>query len=233
MQKGMVIKMSNITIAIDGPGAAGKSTVAKTLSKELGFLYLDTGALYRAVGYHCLQNGIDVKDEPSVTSTLGSIPLDVKHSADGMRVYLGDTDVSEEIRRPEMSMAASDVSVHPSVRAFLLSFQRDIAEEHNVIMDGRDIGTVILPNATLKIFLTATTEERTRRRHSEFQAKGIDSDFDALLSETKHRDEQDSTRAEAPLRCADDAVNLDTTEMTFDEVIQTIKNLLKQKIADR
>ncbi|MBR6480043.1 MAG: (d)CMP kinase [Clostridia bacterium] len=216
-------------IAIDGPGGAGKSSISKAVSKELGFIYVDTGALYRAVGLYCLRNGIKTDDTEAVTAALENVAVDFTYIDGEQRVTLNGEDVSEDIRLPEASMAASNVSAIPAVREFLLELQRKIAREKDVLMDGRDIGTVILPDAQLKIFLTASPEVRAKRRYDELIAKGKEVNFDDVLRELKERDWQDSHRETAPLKQADDAVLVDTSDMTFDEVKETIIRLYEER----
>lgn len=218
-------------IAIDGPAGAGKSTIAKTAAKQLGFIYVDTGALYRAVGYYVLNNNIDPKNEEKVTDILSQINVSLKFVDNEQRVFLNEEDVSGKIRTPEISMYASAVSAHPSVRQFLFETQRKLARENDVIMDGRDIGTVVLPNADVKIFLTASPEERARRRYEELVLKGEKVNYDDILKDVITRDYNDSHRATAPLKQADDAILLDTTgnelEKSVQLVISTIKEHLK------
>ena len=205
-------------IAIDGPAGAGKSSIAKAVSKELGIIYVDTGALYRAVGLNALRNKIDTKDVNLVTKSLEGISVDLRFVDGEQRVFLGEEDVSVDIRLPEASMAASDVSAIPSVRQFLFDLQRKIANENNCLMDGRDIGTVVLPNAELKVFLTASPKARAKRRYDELIAKGNNVDFDDVLEDLNKRDYQDTHREIAPLKPAEDSVIIDTTDMSFDEV---------------
>ncbi len=222
-----------ISIAIDGPAGAGKSTIAKRVSANFGYIYVDTGALYRAVGLYMLEQGVSTTDAETVTPLLEQVKVKLQY-ADGMqRVFLNNRDVSEEIRQNEVSMAASNVSAIPSVRAFLFDLQRSIAEENNVVMDGRDIGTVVLPHADAKIFLTASAEDRAQRRYLELQQKGQSVDYDKLLNEIKLRDHNDSTRAIAPLKQAEDAVLVDTSGMNpeegFTAVVTAIEQLLQKK----
>jgi cytidylate kinase len=215
-----------IAIAIDGPSAAGKSTLAKRLAKELGYIYVDTGALYRAIGLHAVRQGVSPADAERVAALLPHVRLSVDYSPEGQRVLLNGEDVSQAIRSPEMGMAASAVSAHPAVRAFLLEQQRDMARHSNLVMDGRDIGTVVLPDAQYKIFLTATPEARTHRRMRDHQARGEQVDYESLLRDILKRDEQDTNRPIAPLRPAEDAVIIDSTHLTLDEVVKTIKALM-------
>ena len=216
-------------IAVDGPGGAGKSTICKAVSKELGFIYVDTGALYRAVGLNALRNGIDTRNIDGITKMLEITDVNFAYVDGEQRVFLNGEDVSTDIRLPEASMAASNVSAIPVVRAFLLELQQKIARENDCLMDGRDIGTVILPNAQLKIFLTASAEVRAKRRFDELSAKGQKVNYDDILADLNERDYQDSHREIAPLKQADDAVLVDTSDMTFDEVKATIIKLYEEK----
>ena len=197
-------------IAIDGPGGAGKSTVAKAVAKKLSIIYVDTGALYRAIGVYALKNGIETTDRQGISAILKNISVELKFKNGTQSVLVNTEDVSNEIRTPEASMAASNVSAIPEVRDFLFETQRTIARENNVIMDGRDIGTVDLPDAEVKIFLTASPEARAKRRFHELCAKGIEADYNQVLRELKIRDYNDSHREIAPLRPAEDAIILDT-----------------------
>ncbi len=217
-------------IAIDGPAGAGKSTIAKTAAKQLGFIYVDTGALYRAVGYYVLNKNIDPKNEQDVSSILNEIEVTLKFVDGEQRVFLNSEDVSLKIRTPEMSMYASAVSAHPSVRTFLFETQRKLARENDVIMDGRDIGTVVLPNADVKIFLTASPEERAKRRYDELILKGQTVEFDDVLKDVITRDYNDSHRAVAPLKQADDAIFLDTTGNTFEQSVNLIISTIKENL---
>ena len=216
-----------INIAIDGPAGAGKSSVAKAVAKELGFIYVDTGALYRAVGVNALKNNIKTDDKEAVIAMLPDTKVELRYINGVQRVILNDEDVSETIRMPEASMAASNVSAIPEVRAFLLDLQHDMAEKNNVIMDGRDIGTVILPDAQYKFFLTATAKVRADRRFKELKEKGIDVDYNALLEEIIQRDYNDSHRATAPLKQADDAIFVDSSNMNLEESINHILSFIK------
>lgn len=221
-----------ISVAIDGPVGAGKSTIARVCAQRLGFVYVDTGALYRACGLFCKRNGVEISLENHVEVNqllVGSLRLEIRIIDGIQHVFANGEDVSEEIRLPEISMAASAVSAIPEVRAFLLWVQREMAEKHNVIMDGRDIGTVILPNAAVKIFLTAKAEKRAERRFSELSAKGVSVSFDDVLNDLNKRDFQDSSRAAAPLKQAEDAVLLDTTELDFDGSVEAVLNIINAK----
>lgn len=216
-----------INIAIDGPAGAGKSSVARAVAGKLGFIYVDTGALYRAIGVNALKNNIPTDDAIGVTALLPSTDLELKYIDGFQRVILNGEDVSEAIRMPEASMAASNVSAIAQVRSFLLDLQRDMAKKNNVIMDGRDIGTVILPDADYKFFLTASAEVRADRRYKELQEKGLNVDYQQLLEEIIQRDYNDSHRATAPLKQADDAILVDSSNMTLEEVIDAIISKIK------
>lgn len=219
-----------INVAIDGPAGAGKSTVARAAAKELGFIYVDTGALYRAVGVHCLRNNIVTTDAESVRAILDDITVELKFIDGVQHVFLNGDDVSTEIRLPEASMAASNVSAIPSVRAFLFDLQRDIAAKNNCLMDGRDIGTVVLPNAKVKIFLTADPEERAMRRFKELQEKGSNVTYKEVLDDLLVRDYNDSHREIAPLKPAEDSVVINTTGYTLEESINKIIETVKEKM---
>lgn len=211
-----------INIAIDGPAGAGKSSVAKAVAAKLGFIYVDTGALYRSIGINALRHSIATDDTEAVTDLLPDTKVELKFIDGIQRVFLNGEDVSEAIRMPEASMAASNVSAIPAVRSFLLDLQRDMAKNNNVIMDGRDIGTVILPDAQYKFFLTASAEVRADRRFRELKDKGIEVDYNALLEEIIQRDYNDSHRETAPLKQADDAILIDSSNMTLEEVTDAI-----------
>ena len=219
------------SIAIDGPSGAGKSTIAKLCAEKLGFLYVDTGAIYRTVGVAARNAGLNSKDEAGVSGLLPKIKINMRHDESGLqRMLLDGIDVTDEIRLPEISIYASDVSAMPAVRAFLLEMQRYFAETNNVIMDGRDIGTVVLPDANLKLFLTAAQEERAQRRYDELLQRGTKSTFDEVLRDIQYRDKNDSTRSAAPLRPAEDAVILDTTGNTLEQSFKLISGLIKEKM---
>ena len=221
-----------ISIAIDGPSGAGKSTISRKCAELFGFIYVDTGAMYRTIGLAAYRKGIDTKDREKVIGLLPEINLEIKYNEAGeQRLFLNGEDVSKDIRLPEISMCASNVSAIPEVREYLKDTQRSMADNCNIIMDGRDIGTVILPDATLKIFLTASVEARAERRFLELKEKGIDADYNSVLEDMKLRDEQDSNRAAAPLRPAEDAVLLDTSGNTFEESIELISGLIIEKTA--
>ena len=218
-----------INVAIDGPAGAGKSTIAKAAAKELGFIYVDTGALYRAVAYNAVKTGA-IDDEQKIIDMLASTKVELKYVNGVQAVYLNGEDVSAFIRTPEISMGASKVSAIPQVRAFLLNLQREIASTNNVIMDGRDIATVVLPNADVKIFLFASPECRAERRYKELIEKGESVSFDDVLNDVNQRDYQDSHREIAPLKPSDDSIMADTSELTLQESIDLIVNTIKEKI---
>lgn len=222
--------MNYHAIAIDGPSGAGKSTIAKELSKLLQFIYIDTGAMYRAIGLYTAQKGVAANDRQSVPGLLPEIKLELGFIDGVQHIFLNGDDVSSEIRTEEASKRASDVSAIPEVRAFLLDFQRSFAKTNNVIMDGRDIGTVVLPDADLKIFLTASPEARALRRFAEQKAKGMDVTYEQVLEGMRLRDLQDSTRAAAPLKAAEDAILVDTTEMDLQQSIDYMLGIAKEKL---
>lgn len=219
-------------IAIDGPAGAGKSTIARAAASELGLIYVDTGAIYRSVGLYVFRNGVSSKATDRIVAMLPEIDIKIIHDTEGVQcVILNGEDVSEAIRMPEISIYASDVSAIPEVRSFLLELQRNFARQHGAVMDGRDIGTVVLPDADLKIFLTASPEIRAGRRYSELCEKGVETTFDAVLNDMTYRDANDSGRSLAPLKAAPDAVKLDTTELTLDESIQAVIELAKARMS--
>ena len=219
-----------INVAIDGPAGAGKSTVARGAAKELGYIYVDTGALYRAVGLYALRNNIDTKDVENITKSLKNIVVEIKFIDGVQAVYLNGEDVSEDIRLPEASMAASNVSAIKSVREFLFDLQQNIAKKNNCIMDGRDIGTVVLPNAQVKIFLTADDEERAMRRYRELQEKGSSTTFEEVLIDLRQRDYNDSHREIAPLKPAEDSILFNTTGYSLQESIDKVVNIIKENV---
>ena len=221
----------NYRIALDGPSGAGKSTIAKRLSAELGFVYVDTGAMYRTIGLYCLQNGIDVDDEAAVGAVLCNINIELKYVDGEQRIFLNGTDVSKEIRLNEVSMAASKTSAYKAVRAFLLDTQRNVAKTQSVIMDGRDIGTVVLPDAEIKIFIVGDATVRAKRRHKELLEKGQNISLQEVLEDIITRDHNDTNRAEAPLKQAEDAVLLDTTYKNFEEAYKSVLEIVKSKMA--
>lgn len=221
----------HFSIAIDGPGGAGKSSLAKAVAKKLSILHVDTGAIYRTIGYAAFARELNAKDESQIAPLLKTIHIDMAFDeAGGQKMLLDGKDVSREIRLPEISMYASNVSALPCVRAYLLEMQRDIARKRSVIMDGRDIGTVVLPDADLKIYLTASAEERARRRCLELSERGTPEPYEAVLREINERDEQDMHRAIAPLREAADAIRLDTSALNFDESEQALLKLIQEKL---
>ena len=217
-----------ISVAIDGPSGAGKSTLAKRLAAELGYVYVDTGAMYRAIGLYGLRAGADLKSEAQMAALLPAIRLELRYADGAQHILLNGEDVSEAIRTETVGMAASDVSAHPAVRAFLLETQRGLARQTDVLMDGRDIGTVVLPHATLKIFLTASPQARARRRQAELAAKGQPADYDTVLRDIQARDDQDTHRAAAPLRQAPDAVLVDTSELDFEQSFAALRALVEK-----
>ena len=217
-----------ISVAIDGPSGAGKSSLAKRLAADLGFVYVDTGAMYRAIGLYAVRQGADLHDAAAVAALLPQIRLDIRLEGGAQHVYLNGEDVSAAIRAEEIGMAASAVSAHGPVRDFLLETQRSLAAGQNVLMDGRDIGTVVLPNATVKIFLTASAEARAQRRCKELQEKGQPADYATVLADIRQRDEQDSHRAIAPLRQAADAIRIDTSEIDFEQSVALLKRTIQE-----
>ena len=221
--------MKTVAIAIDGPAGAGKSSLAKALASRLGYVYVDTGALYRAIGLAFMEKGIDTDLNCDADKELKDITVDIKFIDGVQHVFLNGEDVSEKIRTPKASMMASAVSAKPEVRAFLLEMQRDFAKKYNVIMDGRDIGTVVLPNADIKIFLTASDEERAMRRFRELKEKGDSATFEEVLSDMRQRDYNDSHRAIAPLKPAEDSIIADTTGKNVEQSVEMLMNIVKEK----
>ena len=215
-----------IAIAIDGPSGAGKSTIARLLANEFGCMYVDTGALYRTVGYAALQRGVEVSDVAGVETMLREITVELRHENGVQQVWLNGENVNDRIRTPEVSMAASSFSALPVVRQYLLNLQQDTARKQSVIMDGRDIGTVLLPFANVKIFLTASAEERAKRRLLELQEKGVDTTFEEVLRDMKERDYNDSHRAAAPLKAADDAILVNTSAYTLEQSVALMKETI-------
>ena len=218
-----------IKIALDGPSGAGKSTVAKALARELGVVYVDTGALYRTVGYFVRQNNADPKDPEAVAALLDKIHIEIKYVDGSQHVYLNGEDLGDKIRTPEMSMYASAVSAIPAVRAFLLDTQRDIARKNSVVMDGRDIGTVILPDAEVKVFMVASAEARARRRYKELILKGENVQYETVLAEMIERDNNDKNRDIAPAVPADDAVIMDNSDMSIEDNVQAVIELINER----
>lgn len=219
--------MKTINIAIDGPAGAGKSTIAKMVSAEMGYIYVDTGAMYRAVALYLTENNIPDEDAPK---HMENVDVSLKFIDGAQRVYLGDRDVSELIRTPEMSMAASRTSAIPAVRARLFDLQQKLARENNIIMDGRDIGTVVLPNADVKIFLTASAEERANRRFKELSVKPDCPPYEEILKDIIQRDYNDTHRETAPLKQAEDAILVDTTELTLEQSAERIAEIIKERV---
>ena len=220
----------NISVAVDGPSGSGKSTLSRAAAKELSLVYVDTGAIYRTTALHILRRGADPGDAAAVAALLPEVGITLSYDAAGVqRMCLNGEDVTELIRTQEVSMAASAVSAYPVVRAFLLEMQRELARRHSVIMDGRDIGTVVLPEADVKIFLTAGSEIRARRRWLELQERGTPRDWEQLLRETRERDEKDANRAESPLRPAADSVLLDTSELDFAQSLGRIIEIIRER----
>ncbi len=231
MHMGGTIMERHVSVAIDGPAGAGKSTMARACAKRLGFLYVDTGAIYRTLGYYMRLMGISYKDADGVARLLGEVNVGIVHMDDGVQhMFLNGMDVTDEIRTPEISAYASGVSAYPAVRSALLEMQREFARTHSVVMDGRDIGTVVLPNADVKIFLTASCEVRARRRLLELQQKGERVTYEQVLADMQARDRQDSGRKAAPLKQAEDAVLLDTSDMTVEQALDAIEAIVRRKL---
>lgn len=219
-----------ISVAIDGPAGAGKSTISRKVSEQLNFIYVDTGALYRSIAYTLNSCGITPDDLDKITAVLDKTDINICFIGGEQHVTVNDEDVSDKIRTGEISMLASAFSAIPDVRAYLLSIQRKMAKEHNCIMDGRDIGTVVLPNATVKIFLTADPEDRARRRYDEMIAKGMQCDYETVLEDIKKRDYNDSHREIAPLKPAEDSIVVNTTGNTLEESVKLLSNIIKENI---
>ena len=219
-------------VAIDGPSGAGKSTLARRVARELHFLYVDTGAIYRSIGWYVLQRGAALDNAELVAALLPDLNVEVRYGEDGLQhMVVNGQDVTDEIRSPEVSATASQVAAIPAVRAYLLDMQRNLARTHNVIMDGRDIGTVVLPEADCKVFLTASDEARAARRCRELAQRGTPVAYEEVLSDMRRRDEKDRTRAAAPLRQAEDAVVLDTSELDFEDSAQALLRLIRESIS--
>ena len=217
-------------IAIDGPAGAGKSSISKKVAKELGFVYIDTGAMYRTVGLKAVRMGIDTTDREGVCKILPTLDIDIRHEGVEQHIYLDGENVSDKIRTPEISMAASNVSAIPEVRVALVDMQRKLAKNHDVIMDGRDIGTFVLPDAEIKIFLTASVDARAKRRYDELVAKGEKVDFEAVKEDMIIRDKNDSTRKVSPLKVADGATVIDTSELDFEESVMKVIEHIRSNI---
>lgn len=224
--------MKQISVAIDGPSGAGKSTLARQAAQALGFLYVDTGAIYRTVALACSRNGVSPQHPEQVAALLPDLKIDLDYGADGVqRMLLNGEDVSDQIRTPEISMLTSAVSALPEVRSFLLEKQRELARTRNVIMDGRDIGTVVLPQATVKIYLTADAEARAQRRCAELREKGMDVSFEGVLRDVRERDENDSNRKVSPLRRAEDARLVDTTLLDLEQSLEVLISVIREGMA--
>lgn len=217
--------MNKIRIAIDGPAGAGKSTIAKAIAKSVGMVYLDTGAMYRAVGFEAIRQGVDLTDSASLAALVLNINIDIVYNNGEQSIIINGEDVSGKIRTPEISKAASSVAAVPEVRLKLVELQRQIAAKQSVVMDGRDIGTYVLPDAEVKIFLTASVAERANRRYNEHLDKGMTVSLEEIAKDIEERDYKDSTRAFAPLKKADDAVEIDTTALSISEVAEKVKEL--------
>lgn len=220
-------------IAIDGPAGAGKSTISKAAAKKLGFIYIDTGAMYRAVGLAAVRQGIDTTDTEGVTSILDDIEISISYDESGQQIFLNDENVSADIRLPEISVAASNVAVIPAVRLKLVELQRELASHNDVLMDGRDIGTYVLPDAEVKIFLTASVEERAMRRYRELAEKGIQADFDEVKADMEYRDKNDSEREFAPLKPAEDSIILDNTDLSLEQSVDKICEIAEARKAEK
>ncbi len=221
---------NTVAVAIDGPAGAGKSTIARRLAKSMNYIYVDTGALYRTVALSIMQNGVDSDDTKAVTEHINGIKVDIMYKGDEQRVLLDGNDVSELIRTPEVSMMASKTSAIPEVRAFLLGLQRKLADEHNVVMDGRDIATVVLPDAKVKIFLTASATVRAKRRYDELIAKGEAVEFEDVLSDLIKRDEQDMNRAVAPLKPSEQSVIVDTSDLDLEGAVNAMRQVVESSL---
>ena len=222
--------MKTFSIAIDGPAGAGKSSIAKQIASKLTCIYIDTGAMYRAVGYYCMNQGIDYNEEAQVEKVVGKIQLRLSIKNEVQQIFLNEENVSSLIRNDQVAAAASKVATYKSVREALVRMQQEMAESTSLVMDGRDIGTVVLPDATLKIFLTASVEERAKRRYKEYVEKGETPCLETLRTEIRERDFQDSHRTISPLKKAEDAIELDTTYMTIDEIVEEIIGLLNTRL---
>ena len=221
-----------ISVAIDGPAGAGKSTIARRLARELGYRYVDTGAIYRTVAYFMDLWGVSPKDVDGVTRYIDELTVEIEYDEDGVQhMIMNGMDVTEDIRSQDISQKASLISAHAVVREMLLDMQREVARRFNVIMDGRDIGTVVLPKATVKIFLTASAEVRAKRRTDELLAKGQKADYDTVLKEIRQRDYQDTHREIAPLKMARDSVKVDTSDMNLEQAVEAIRDIIMKKVA--
>lgn len=223
-------QMKNFRVAIDGPAGAGKSSIAKAAANKLGFVYIDTGAMYRAIGLFALRSGAETKNPVDVIPLLDKIEIVIRHTEDGQQIYLNGENVSDKIRTPEVSVAASNVAVIPEVRIKLVELQRSLAKKDNVIMDGRDIGTYVIPDAEIKIFLTASVDARAKRRHQELLEKGVKTTFEEVRQDMEYRDKNDSSRDFAPLKAAEDSVIIDSTSLTLEETIREVSELIEVKM---
>ena len=219
-----------VQIALDGPAGAGKSTIAKKIAKKKGYLYVDTGAMYRAIAYYCIENNVDINIEENVENQFSDIDIKLQFIKGTQRLFLNDIDVTEEIRDNSISMVSSTISAYPPVREFLLEKQRELARNNDVIMDGRDIGTVVLPNATTKIFLTASVKKRAMRRHWQLKSKGMVVGVGELMREIKKRDEQDTNREISPLKKADDAILFDNTKLNLTQSVREIIKIIEREV---
>ena len=223
--------MKTISVAIDGPAGAGKSTIARRLAAELGYRYVDTGAIYRTVAYFMDLWGVSPKDVDGVNRYIDELTVEIEYDEDGLQhMMMNGMDVTKDIRTPDISQKASLISAHACVRDMLLDMQRELAEQNNVVMDGRDIGTVVLPHATVKIFLTASPEVRAKRRCDELSAKGQKVDYNKVLKDIQQRDYQDTHREIAPLKMSRDSIKVDTSDMTIEEVLEKLKDVVAQKV---
>lgn len=222
--------MKRFSIAVDGPAGSGKSTVAKQVAKQLGMIYVDTGAMYRTVALYCMQEHISLEDEAAVVAALDNLNMEIQPQAEGQRIFLNGQDVTEQIRAAEIGKGASTVGAYQKVRERMVELQQAMAQEHSVIMDGRDIGTVVLPEAEVKIYLDAGVEERARRRMGELEAKGETADLEEIKKMILQRDHNDMNRVHSPLRKAEDAVSLDSTGMCVEEVMQAILKIVAERV---
>ena len=218
-------------IAIDGPAGAGKSTISKAVAKKLGFIYIDTGAMYRAVGLYAFRKGIDSADKAGVVSVLDEVNITLSYNESGQQIFLNGENVSTDIRLPEISVAASNVAVIPEVRLKLVELQRELASKNDVVMDGRDIGTYVLPDAEVKIFLTASPEERANRRYKELLEKGVKTDYESVMADMLYRDKNDSEREFAPLKPAEDSIIFDNTEISAEESVDKLCEIVLERKA--
>lgn len=219
-----------INIAIDGPAGAGKSTIAKRVAEQLQFIYIDTGAMYRALTYFAIENHIDLGNGKKLADALDQCSIKLSYNKDGLQIFVNETNVTNEIRSNEISNNVSKVATHKEVRQKMVQMQQKLAESGATVMDGRDIGTHVLPNAEVKIFLTASADERARRRHEENLQKGFPSNFEQIKEELIKRDEMDMTRTESPLKKADDAIEIDSTSLTIDEVVEKILTIVEERV---